>query len=332
MKQIFSLNYSAGSSQMQASSVIGLVVICLLGFSHTFWYRHFQPDDAFIYLVYVKNLLIGNGLTFNGALVEGYSSILWTVLVSAISWLGLEPLTAAKVLGWCSYLLLGLLLVWTHRSVSQRPYAPLLSIVMYFSVPSIAMWAAGAMETVLFSMTIAAAAFSYFHARFVTPSKRLFVISGVLFGMVSLTRPEGFALVGSVIVFETILFLHYRRWVLKGAITTVSTWAVITAAMFVVRWIIYDRWFPTTVSAKTGNLSWQIHLGSNYISDFVSQHYVLIAVYLASIVYAAISIRKSRPDQYFLIWLLTPFNTSSRLKEPSSCLSENAGASLSSRT
>lgn len=305
MNKIDSLKNSVVSSPMQAMTVIGVVVICLSGFLHAFWYKAYQPDDAFIYLVYVKNFLNGNGLTFNGALVEGYSSVLWTLLVLAISWLGLDPLIAAKILGWCSYLVLALLMVWVLRSVSERSYTPLLAIVIYFSVPSVAMWASGAMETVLFSALIAGASFTYFYARIIRPSEQFYLLSGLLFGMVSLTRPEGFALIGSVIVFEAILFLHYRKWLLKGAIITISLWAVITAAMFIVRWVIYDRWFPTTVSAKTGNLSWQIKLGSNYISDFAIHHYVLIAAYLASIIYSVIFIRKSHPNQYFLICLLT---------------------------
>ena len=41
-------------------------------------------DDAFIFLVYVKNLLAGNGLTFNGTVVEGYSSPFWVALISLL--------------------------------------------------------------------------------------------------------------------------------------------------------------------------------------------------------------------------------------------------------
>ena len=47
-----------------------------------FYYRKFDIDDMFIYLVYVKNLLNGNGLTFNGTYVEGFSSVIWVCLLS----------------------------------------------------------------------------------------------------------------------------------------------------------------------------------------------------------------------------------------------------------
>ncbi len=292
-------------NQPRAIAAIGLLIIFLLGLIHTVLYKHYQPDDAFIYLVYAKNFLDGHGLTFNGALVEGYSSVLWTVLVTAISWFGMDPLMAAKALGWSAYLALALLLAWIHRGVTDKLYAPLFSISIYFAAPSIAMWASGAMEAVLFSMFLAAAAFTYFYARLITPSNRLYLISGVLFGLVSLTRPEGFALVGSVLAFELILFLHHRKWELTGAAITCFTWATITAAMFIGRWVIYDQWFPTTVGAKTGNLSWQMQLGSAYIIDFLKHHYVLIVVYAGSLAYAAARIRKSNPNQYFLVWFLT---------------------------
>ncbi len=41
-------------------------------------------DDTYIYLVYAKNLLSGNGLTYNGTVIEGYSSPLWLALISLL--------------------------------------------------------------------------------------------------------------------------------------------------------------------------------------------------------------------------------------------------------
>ncbi len=39
-------------------------------------------DDAYIFLVYATNWLAGNGPTFNGAVVEGFSSPLWLGLLT----------------------------------------------------------------------------------------------------------------------------------------------------------------------------------------------------------------------------------------------------------
>ena len=57
--------------------------LALLGwFSSVAW---FLCDDAFISFRYVRNLLEGHGLVFNpGEYVEGYSSFLWVLELSAI--------------------------------------------------------------------------------------------------------------------------------------------------------------------------------------------------------------------------------------------------------
>jgi len=41
-------------------------------------------DDAYIFLVYAKNFVEGNGLTYNGIFVEGYSSITWVITLSIL--------------------------------------------------------------------------------------------------------------------------------------------------------------------------------------------------------------------------------------------------------
>ena len=41
-------------------------------------------DDAYICYVYAQNFLAGNGFTFNGTLVEGCTTALWLLLVTAV--------------------------------------------------------------------------------------------------------------------------------------------------------------------------------------------------------------------------------------------------------
>jgi hypothetical protein len=95
-------------------------VIFLIGFLHTYWYKQYQPDDAFIYLVYVQSFLDGKGLTFNGELVEGYSSILWTLLVAGFSSFGGEPLFVAKCIGWVSYILTAVVMMLILNRIENK--------------------------------------------------------------------------------------------------------------------------------------------------------------------------------------------------------------------
>jgi hypothetical protein len=78
------------------------VVIGLLGlfFLLTLKYYGFTIDDTYISSVYVRNVLEGNGLTFNGMRVEGYSNLLWVLVVTVGCLLsGWAPIEVAKFLG-----------------------------------------------------------------------------------------------------------------------------------------------------------------------------------------------------------------------------------------
>src|SRR5262245_63366246 len=58
-------------------------------------------DDAFISMRYARNLVDGHGLVYNldGERVEGYTNLLWTLLLAAAMACRLDPVLVAKVLG-----------------------------------------------------------------------------------------------------------------------------------------------------------------------------------------------------------------------------------------
>lgn len=284
--------------------VVLAVALFFAGGLHTYWYRHYQPDDAFIYLVYVKSFFNGLGLTFNGELVEGYSSVLWTLLVTLFSWSGLDPLVVSKWLGWASYLALAFMLVTAHRVTKGTSYGALFSLAIYFSVPSLAMWAAGAMETVLFSALIALAAGLYYYARLICSLSIFFAFAGLSFALVALTRPEGFALIGVVFAFEFIMVLHGKKLNWRGTLLTVGIYFLLTALMFLGRFLVYGKWFPATVGAKTGSLSVQVQHGLAYLSGYVQEHMVLVVAYALSLGYVFFVVRRKNFEQYLLVWML----------------------------
>ncbi|MFN7590628.1 MAG: hypothetical protein ACK5UQ_19270, partial [Planctomycetota bacterium] len=60
----------------------------------------FCSDDAFISLRYSERLLAGHGLSWtDGERVEGYSNLLWVLLCAGLGGLGLDLVTAARLLG-----------------------------------------------------------------------------------------------------------------------------------------------------------------------------------------------------------------------------------------
>ena len=57
-------------------------------------------DDVFISVRYARNLVDGHGLVYNvGERVEGYTNLLWTLLLAGALRLGVPPEVSAPVLG-----------------------------------------------------------------------------------------------------------------------------------------------------------------------------------------------------------------------------------------
>ena len=81
------------------ATLLILCGICILFLVNVKRYN-FISDDSFITLRYTRNLVQGEGLVFNpGERVEGFTSMLWTLLLSLFGLIGLDLLVAARILG-----------------------------------------------------------------------------------------------------------------------------------------------------------------------------------------------------------------------------------------
>ncbi|MBE7560362.1 hypothetical protein HS125_16035 [bacterium] len=105
----------------------------------------FLVDDAFISFRYAENLAAGRGLVFNpGERVEGYSNLLWVLILAGANRLGLPTIATAQGLG-CVAAFLALMLTFFLRRRSPAHFAALL---LAASLPW-ALWAVSGMETLL---------------------------------------------------------------------------------------------------------------------------------------------------------------------------------------
>jgi arabinofuranosyltransferase len=76
-----------------------------------------QADDAFISYRYALNLVRGHGLVFNpGEYVEGFTNLLWTLLIALFVWLGAQAPSVAQAM---SLLFGSLSLVFVHVYVRR---------------------------------------------------------------------------------------------------------------------------------------------------------------------------------------------------------------------
>ena len=119
--------------------------------------RPFLTDDAFISLRYAARMLEGRGLTWtDGEVVEGYSNLLWVLILALAGGLGLPMHHAAVGLGLACAA--GLVLV-VHRALRPAgPWAQLAGATSLGLSAPLGAWAQAGLETPLFAVLVGAAA------------------------------------------------------------------------------------------------------------------------------------------------------------------------------
>jgi arabinofuranosyltransferase len=206
-------------------------------------------DDAYIFYRYASNAAAGFGLVYNvGERVEGYSSVLWTLILSLGATLSWDLEVLAPWLG----LLLGVatLVLLAHLTNILFPRNLLLSV----SVPAacalstgFSYYAVSGMETLLFTAVLLAAI-----SATVSPSRLSWLAISLSALSLVLARAEGFVYAFSLLgVLGAFVAAGRARMSLSRYALGVLIVLVGTAFVFFFRFWYYGRWLPLTVSAKS---------------------------------------------------------------------------------
>ncbi len=238
---------------------------------------HFMVDDAFISFRYAQNLVAGQGLVFNpGEPVEGYSNLLWVLLISVGLKAGLPALLWARILGAaCSLGMLVLLPGVVRRMDPQRevrsPWAGRLAQLLTAATGAVACWSLAGLETPLFGLLII---ISWRAALARSP-----VLTGLSGLLMVLVRPEGPALALIFLVWSLLPGpgLNPASSPLRkpGAWSGSALLIVGTAAFFLWRHATYGWWLPNTYYAKTGDLGGQLATGLPYGLTFARAYLIM---------------------------------------------------------
>jgi|GEM_PF-525990 len=162
------------------------------------WPWPFFSDDSFISLRYSERLLEGHGLTWtDGETVEGYSNLLWVVLVAGLGAMGLELITAARLLGaLCSVAaLLALAAALRPRDLRSAATAALAPLLVAATQP-VMIWSLAGLEGPLM-LALLAWGFGGLLRRFGGDSGHAelravdLLSAGLPFALACWTRPDG---------------------------------------------------------------------------------------------------------------------------------------------
>ena len=224
---------------------IGGVFTCLILFLlHTFLYRNFFIDDAYITFRYVSQFTAGNGIVYNiGERVEGYSNFLWLMLLSPFHKLGFDIVTTSKLFG---FIIAFFTLIITWQFGKRFKYPLIAPLFLACSGPFI-IWTMGGLETHLFAFLLVLAAYTFMQET----DKQKGVLSAVWFSLLAMTRPEGIMFAGVAVLFRGWLLWQAKQrpsrqdWIRVGLIT------IIFGSFLLWRYSYYGEWLPNTYYAKS---------------------------------------------------------------------------------
>jgi hypothetical protein len=247
-------------------------------------------DDSYISYRYAANLVAGRGLVYNpGEYVEGFSNLLWTLLIAAGLELGIGAKTAGHVLGLasgCATLIATYVFARSGLRKSQSWCAAIAAWIVFTS-PVFARWTTSGMETPLFAATVMGAFAAQAHGRFGW--------AALAVSLATLTRPEGALVASSIFGFRLIEegFRNRRAW--AGPIAYVALLVALTAF----RIAYYGDPLPNTFYAKVGG----VPLGVSIIGGVI---FLLNNAFLCAIPGAAAVARDRRwwPGAAFAVAML----------------------------
>lgn len=227
----------------------------------------FVVDDAFIFLRYADHLARGLGLVYNpGQAVEGYTSLLWTVLLAGAIRCGLPPLgfaqAAGVVLGACTLVLTFLA---ARRLFPASVTAASLPALFLATNRTFCLWSIEAMDTKLFGTCLAAVTLA---AIAQLPGL------GLLLGLLVLARPEGYLVALAAAAFLGVPALRAGRG--RRVMAEAGAFLVVAGGQLLFRWITYRDIVPNTFHAKVGGFA--LDAGLRYLGSVVRGNAILFYV------------------------------------------------------
>ena len=246
------------------------------------WLNRFIQDDAFISFRYASNLVSGHGLTWNPGEppVAGYSTFLWTVLVSSLLWLGVDPVIGSWALGLALFAGTLTATAALARDLLGKSIDAMCVVVVLGTNYTFLAWATGGMETQLQAFLVVTTTRLVFDVTRVGHPPRLqLAFCSVLLGLLLLTRLDSAVVVGVLGTFAlTQIWYPRRARPLREAIVSSLT-LVIPGALIALSWLAwcyayYGDILPNTYYVKLATSN-SMFRGLHYVYRFLAEYWIL---------------------------------------------------------
>lgn len=230
-----------------------------------FIFPQWTVDDAYISMRYAFNLVEHGQITWNigDAPVEGYTGILLVLLYAGVIRLGGDPVLIGRLVCGESLVACGLLLVLLLQHLGATRKQQAVGVALFCLQPWWVIHAFSGLETLLFTALVLAS-FLAFVRRWQWALMLLLLLT-------SLTRPEGVALAGVLLVAG---WHRADRWQLVEP--AFLLYVLPGATYFLWRWSYYGQFLPNTFYAKASGDGWRDGL------YFLGMHAMLLLTLWAS--------------------------------------------------
>jgi hypothetical protein len=241
-------------------------------------------DDALISYRYSERLLNGQGLTWNdGEFVEGYSNLLWVLLVAAAGLLQPDLIVTGWILGALANVGTILAIAWAFgRQSATWPIALISGLVVIACSEAFAFSAVNGLETSLVAALLSWALATAFRMP-PHPSGRDRIAPSLLFGLLAITRTDG-ALFGLSAAVAELLRNGIDRRTMKTAAAFGATPLAFLGLQVIFRLTYYNSAMPNVASAKLALNAERMLGGLLYVGHgaYVNSA-VLVAISIAAV-------------------------------------------------
>jgi hypothetical protein len=241
---------------------VALAIVYLLSLAYA-WLIYAPSDDTYIYLVYAKNLVKGNGLTYNGMKVQGFTSVLWMALIVLVGKMGVALPKAANILSGLSGLLVIVMTYLLARRVGLAWRHALAAVVLVAAMGDFAFYMANGLESVLFTGMLVWAV-TYLFRDDAAKALGSWLLPLVL-SLTVFSRPEG---VMVAVIVLGVLFWESRKPLLL--LRNVAIMVILIVPVLAWAQSYYGSWLPNTFYAKTGAGLANVPQGLRYLRNFIA--------------------------------------------------------------
>ncbi len=237
---------------------------------HAWHFMPFLSDDSLISLRYAERLLNGHGLTWtDGPRVEGYSNLLWILLVAGLGVVHVDLVVATRILGVvCHALVIGALLAryWTVERSGRIPAMVAATLTFTLAAP-VAVWTIGGMEQPLLAALLAwsLVLFTCWQED-ASPSDWTVHALSMALGLLCLTRPDGPLFTVGVLLALAVSRGIGRRLLADGLRVLVFP-AMCTLGQLLFRLAYYGEVVPNTALVKIAPSWHHVSKGVAYVFD-----------------------------------------------------------------